>query len=155
MRKSAGILMYRQSNNYVEVFLVHPGGPFWKGKEIGAWSVPKGEFVEGEDPLSAAKREFEEETGTAIEGDFMELKTIQQKGGKLVYAWAVEGDIDADNIKSNTFKQEWPYKSGKWQTFPEVDKAAWFSVEEAKKKINPAQAALIDDLIERLAKNEK
>ncbi|MBD0284623.1 MAG: NUDIX domain-containing protein [Bacteroidota bacterium] len=155
MRKSAGILMYRQSNNYVEVFLVHPGGPFWKGKEIGAWSVPKGEFVEGEDPLSAAKREFEEETGTAIEGDFMELKTIQQKGGKLVYAWAVEGDIDADNIKSNTFKQEWPYKSGKWQTFPEVDKAAWFSVEEAKKKINPAQAALIDDLIERLAKSEK
>ncbi|MBD0294257.1 MAG: NUDIX domain-containing protein [Flavisolibacter sp.] len=155
MRKSAGILMYRQSNNYVEVFLVHPGGPFWKGKEIGAWSVPKGEFVEGEDPLSAAKREFEEETGTAIEGDFMELKTIQQKGGKLVYAWAVEGDIDADNIKSNTFKQEWPYKSGKWQTFPEVDKAAWFGVEEAKKKINPAQAALIDDLIERLAKSEK
>ncbi len=155
MRKSAGILLFRLKDNYLEVFLVHPGGPFWKGKEAGAWSIPKCEFNEGENPLQAAKREFEEETGQASDGNFMELKTIQQKGGKLVSAWAVEGDIDADNIKSNTFKKEWPYKSGRWQTFPEVDKAAWFGVEEAKQKINPAQAAFIDDLVEKLKKQNK
>jgi predicted NUDIX family NTP pyrophosphohydrolase len=150
MRTSAGILLYRKTNNYIEVFLIHPGGPFWKGKDKGAWSIPKGEFTEGEDPLAAAKREFNEETGQTIDGDFIELKPIQQKGGKVVYAWAVEGDADAENILSNNFKQEWPYKSGKWVTFPEVDKAAWFSVEEAKEKMNTAQAALIDDLVERL-----
>jgi predicted NUDIX family NTP pyrophosphohydrolase len=143
-------LLYRKTNNYIEVFLIHPGGPFWKGKDKGAWSIPKGEFTEGEDPLAAAKREFNEETGQTIDGDFIELKPIQQKGGKVVYAWAVEGDADAENILSNNFKQEWPYKSGKWVTFPEVDKAAWFSVEEAKEKMNTAQAALIDDLVERL-----
>lgn len=150
MRKSAGILLYRKTDKYLELFLIHPGGPFWISKEKGAWSIPKGEFVEGEDPFSAARREFKEETGIAINGDFLELKTIQQKSGKLVYAWAVEGDMDASKIVSNTFKQEWPYKSGKWNTYPEVDKAGWFSVEEAKEKINPAQVALIDDLIEKL-----
>lgn len=150
MRKSAGILLFRKKEKDIQVFLVHPGGPFWKGKETGAWSIPKGEFTEDEDALAAAQREFEEETGKKIAGDFIELKTIRQKGGKLVYAWAVEGDIDAASVVSNTFKQEWPYKSGKWQTYPEVDKAGWFSVAEAKEKINAAQVALIDDLVERL-----
>jgi predicted NUDIX family NTP pyrophosphohydrolase len=152
MRKSAGILLYRKKDNLFEVFLIHPGGPFWKGKETGAWSIPKGEFAEGEEPLAAARREFKEETGQEIAGNFLELETIQQKGGKLVFAWAVEGDLDADKIVSNSFRQEWPYKSGKWQTFPEVDKAGWFSPEEARKKINPAQAAFIDDLIAKLDK---
>jgi predicted NUDIX family NTP pyrophosphohydrolase len=150
MRKSAGILLYRKSGQEIEIFLVHPGGPYWKGKDNGAWSIPKGEFTDDEEPLSAARREFQEETGKEISGSFIELKTIRQKGGKLVYAWAVEGDIDPDKIVSNTFRQEWPYKSGKWQSYPEVDKAGWFGVEEAKQKINPAQAALIDDLMTRL-----
>ncbi|HTM93424.1 MAG TPA: NUDIX domain-containing protein [Flavisolibacter sp.] len=150
MRTSAGILLYRKKSNFIEVFLVHPGGPFWRGKEKGAWSIPKGEFTEGEDPLSVAKREFNEETGQTIDGNFVELTPIKQKGGKMVYAWAVEGDADAETIVSNTFKTEWPYKSGKWITIPEVDKAGWFSTEEAKEKINPAQAELIADLIERL-----
>jgi predicted NUDIX family NTP pyrophosphohydrolase len=150
MRKSAGILLYRKKQEELEVFLIHPGGPYWKGKEKGAWSIPKGEFAEDEDPLTAAQREFEEETGKKISGIFIELNTIQQKGGKLVYAWALEGDIDADKIVSNTFKQEWPYKSGKWQTYPEVDKAAWFGVEEAKEMINPAQVALLADLVDKL-----
>jgi predicted NUDIX family NTP pyrophosphohydrolase len=150
MRKSAGILLYRIKNKETEVFLVHPGGPFWKGKEPGAWSIPKGEFTDEEDPLTAAQREFREETGQRITGRFIELKPIQQKAGKLVYAWAVEGDIDSENIVSNTFKQEWPYKSGKWITVPEVDKAAWFSAEEARVKMNPAQVAFIDELEEKL-----
>lgn len=152
MRKSAGLLVYRKRNALVEVFLVHSGGPFWKGKEAGAWSIPKGEFEENEDPLKAAQREFTEETGQEVIGDFVELKTIQQKGGKLVHAWAIEGEVDANKIVSNTFKMEYPYKSGKWITVPEVDKAAWFSVDEAKEKINPAQAALLDDLLNKLKK---
>ena len=151
MRKSAGILLYKTTNNSTEFFLVHPGGPFWKGKENGAWSIPKGEYPEDEKPLSAAKREFEEETGKKITGNFIELQPIKQKGGKLVYAWAVEGDINAAGIVSNTYKMEWPYKSGKWQNYPEVDKAGWFTAEEARQKINPAQAALIDDLLERIS----
>lgn len=150
MRTSAGILLYRKSNDYFEFFLVHPGGPFWNGKDKGAWSIPKGEFTEDEDPLTVARREFNEETGQTINGDFIALKPIQQKGGKTVYAWAVKGEADAENIVSNTFKQEWPYKSGKWITIPEVDKACWFSVEEAKEKINPAQVSFIEELIERL-----
>jgi predicted NUDIX family NTP pyrophosphohydrolase len=150
MKTSAGILLYRKKEDQVEVFLVHPGGPFWKGKETGAWSIPKGEFTPGEDPLTVAKREFNEETGQTVEGNFIELTPIKQKGGKMVYAWAVEGDANAGNIVSNTFKTEWPYKSGKWITIPEVDKAGWFSVEEAKEKMNAAQVALIQDLVERI-----
>jgi len=150
MRTSAGILLYRIKDNFIEVFLVHPGGPFWKGKEKGAWSIPKGEFTNGEDPLTVARREFEEETGQTVDGNFVELTPIQQKGGKMVYAWAVEGNADAENIVSNTFKQEWPYKSGKWITVPEVDKAGWFGVEEAREKMNPAQFVLIDQLVELL-----
>jgi predicted NUDIX family NTP pyrophosphohydrolase len=150
MRTSAGILLYRKTNNDIEVFLVHPGGPFWKGKDKGTWSIPKGEFTEGEDPLTVAKREFNEETGQTINGDFVELSPVKQKGGKMVYAFAVEGDADADNIVSNTFKQEWPYKSGRWITIPEVDKAGWFGVEEAKEKINAAQVEFVEELVRRL-----
>lgn len=146
MRKSAGIVLYRNQNQALEVFLVHPGGPYWAGKEEGAWSIPKGEFAEGEDPLATAQREFREETGSEIKGNFIDLGTVKQKGGKLVYAWATEGDLDARAIKSNTFKQEWPYKSGKWNTYPEVDKAGWFSIEQAKIKLNPAQFTLLERL---------
>lgn len=150
MRKSAGLLLYRSKDATTEVFLVHPGGPFWKGKDLGAWSIPKGEAAEGEDALTAARREFTEETGQTVDGDFIELTTVQQKGGKLVYAWAIEADADAENIVSNTFKMEYPYKSGKWITVPEVDKAAWFGMEEARQRLNPAQAALLDDLLRKL-----
>jgi len=150
VRTSAGILLYRKANNHIEFFLVHPGGPFWKGKDKAAWSIPKGEFTEGEDPLTVAKREFNEETGQTVDGEFIELKPVQQKGGKLVYAWAIEGNADADNIISNTFKQEWPYKSGKWITVPEVDKAGWFGIEDAREKLNAAQLALIDNLLEKI-----
>ncbi|MBB1284191.1 NUDIX domain-containing protein [Flavisolibacter sp. BT320] len=150
MRTSAGILLFRRKD-VLEVFLVHPGGPYWHGKEEGAWSVPKGEFTDKEDLLQAAKREFEEETGQPVDGDFIPLKPIQQKAGKIVYTWAVEGDIDAGRIVSNTFRQEYPYKSGKWITVPEVDKAGWFDLKEARKLMNPAQAALLDDLVQKLS----
>jgi predicted NUDIX family NTP pyrophosphohydrolase len=142
--------LYRVKNAEPELFLIHPGGPFWKNKDKGAWSIPKGEFPENEEAIEAAKREFAEETGKTITGKMIPLDPIKQKGGKLVLAWAIEGDIDADNIKSNTYKLEWPYKSGKYKEFPEVDKAGWFSVSEAKEKINPAQSALIDDLLSRI-----
>jgi predicted NUDIX family NTP pyrophosphohydrolase len=150
MRKSAGILLFRIKDQKPEVFLVHPGGPFWKGKDKGAWSIPKGEFPETEKPIDAARREFEEETGKSIDGDMIELNPVKQKGGKQVLAWAVKGEIDADRIVSNTYKLEWPYKSGKFQNFPEVDKAGWFSIDEAKEKINPAQVALIEDLLTKI-----
>ncbi len=150
-KTSAGILLYRRKDNVLRVFLVHPGGPFFVNKDEGAWSVPKGELEEGEDPLAAARREFEEETGCALGGTFVSLTPIKQKGGKIVLAWAVEGDCDAEAIKSNTFALEWPPKSGKVQDFPEVDRAGWFTVDEAKKKINPAQAALVDELVNKLA----
>lgn len=144
------MLLYRRREETVEVFLVHPGGPYWKGKEAGAWSLPKGEFEEGEDPLEAAQREFREETGQEVDGTFLELKPVKQKNGKMVYAWAVEADVDADKIVSNTFQQEYPYKSGKWITVPEVDKAGWFNLKEAAEKINPAQAAFLAELQEKL-----
>ena len=146
MKKSAGILLFKKVKGNLVVFLVHPGGPFWKNKDEGAWSIPKGEFANEEDPLLAAQREFEEETGQKITGDFVELKPVKLKSGKMVYAWAVEGDVDADHIVSNTFTVEWPYKSGRWQTYPEVDKAAWLTLDEARKKINMAQTALLDEL---------
>lgn len=130
----------------MQVFLVHPGGPFFKNKDLGAWSIPKGEFLDDADALAAAKREFEEETGKAIGGDFIELKPVRQKSGKTVHAWAVEGDINHETINSNLFEMEWPPKSGKKQSFPEIDRAGWFEVAEAKLKINGAQAAFIDEL---------
>lgn len=146
-KQSAGILLYRFSNKQLQVFLAHPGGPFFRNKDAGSWTIPKGEFDDSEEALTAARREFEEETGQPINGDFIALEPITQKGGKKVYAWAVQGDINHETIVSNVFEIEWPPRSGKKQTFPEVDKAAWFSVEEAKIKINPAQVGLIEDLV--------
>ncbi|MDB5026278.1 MAG: hypothetical protein JWP78_4033 [Mucilaginibacter sp.] len=150
-KQSAGILLYRFRDKQLQIFLVHPGGPFFRIKDDGSWSVPKGEFADEEDPLHAAKREFLEETGQIINGEFRPLEPITQKGGKKVYAWAVEGDIDHKTISSNLFELEWPPKSGKKQTFPEIDRAAWFDVETAKIKINPAQAGLIDRLTHTLS----
>jgi predicted NUDIX family NTP pyrophosphohydrolase len=149
-RKSAGILLYRKQDQKLEVLLVHPGGPYFINKDIGVWSIPKGEFTDEEDPLAAAQREFEEETGQPVVGDFMPLQTIKQKGGKIVQAWAVEGDIDENTVISNTFKMEYPYKSGKWINVPEVDHAAWFELSAAKEKINVAQVALIEELTQLL-----
>ncbi|MGE5419548.1 MAG: NUDIX domain-containing protein [Chloroflexota bacterium] len=146
-KQSAGILLYRQGTGGPEFFLVHPGGPFWAKKDLNSWSVPKGEFPEDEDPLSAAKREFEEETGFILSGGFMELSPVRLKSGKKVYCFAIEGDIEPAAIKSNTFEMEWPPKSGSRQSFPEVDKAAWFDRETAVTKINESQAAFIEELL--------
>src|SRR3954453_22237281 len=134
--KSAGIIAYRKRGE-LEVLLVHPGGPFWKNKDLGAWSIPKGEASEGEDLLECAKREFQEETSFTAEGDFIPLKPIKQKAGKIVHAWAFEGDCDPMKIQSNTFPIEWPPKSGKWLKIPEVDRAEFFEIEMAKQKLNP------------------
>lgn len=143
-KTSAGILLYRFTNGEPEILLVHPGGPLHAKKDIGAWSIPKGEYIEGEDPLATAKREFEEELGQPVNSSsFIPLAPIKQKGGKIVHAWAAEGDIDTTRIVSNTFKMEWPPRSGKWQDIPEIDRAEWFAVEVAKQKINPAQVGLI------------
>jgi predicted NUDIX family NTP pyrophosphohydrolase len=147
MKTSAGILLYRLVNKELQVFLVHPGGPFWKNKDEGAWSIPKGE-TEGEtDLLVVARKEFQEETGTAIDGDFTPLQPVTLKSGKRVYAFAIAGDIDADVIQSNTFSLEWPPKTGKMIEVPEVDKAAWFDIDTARKKINSAQVPLLNELL--------
>jgi predicted NUDIX family NTP pyrophosphohydrolase len=151
LKTSAGILMYRRSgDSSIEVFLIHPGGPFWSKKDLGAWSIPKGEYGDDEDPLDAARREFREETGYDAEGEFIPLDPVKQKGGKIVSAWAVEGSIDATAVSSNTFSMEWPPRSGRQTEFPEVDKAGWFSPDEARAKINPAQAAFIDALCAKI-----
>lgn len=146
MKKSAGILLYRKTSDFPEFLLVHPGGPFWKNKDLGTWSIPKGEFTD-EDPLAAAIREFEEETGTFLSGDFVALEPEKLKSGKLIYAWALEHDMDSENITSNEFETEWPPKSGLLKKFPEVDKAAWFSAEMALEKINLAQGSFILQLL--------
>ena len=142
--RSAGILLYRRSAA-PEVLLVHPGGPFWAKKDAGAWSIPKGEYDEGDDPRACALREFEEELGTPLPPgtDLVELGTVRQKSGKLITAYAAEGDLDAGAIRSNTFTIEWPPRSGRMRDFPEVDRAAWFSLEQANEKLNPAQAELL------------
>jgi predicted NUDIX family NTP pyrophosphohydrolase len=145
-KKSAGLLLYRFLKNQLQVFLIHPGGPFFRNKDAGSWSIPKGEFMADEAPVDAAKREFLEETGLKIDGNFIPLAPILQKGGKTVYAWAVECDVDHEKIVSNHFELEWPPKSGKTQTFPEVDKAAWFDIDTARIKINQAQIDLINEL---------
>jgi predicted NUDIX family NTP pyrophosphohydrolase len=153
-RKSAGILLYRIHKKTPEVLLVHPGGPIWKNKDLGAWSIPKGEYDEEEAPLQAALRELHEETGVQIkQSKCVPLTPIRQKSGKQVLAWAMKGDLDTDHIKSNLFEFEWPPKSGKKQFFPEVDKAAWFTFPEAKEKINPAQVALLNELDAMLKDN--
>jgi predicted NUDIX family NTP pyrophosphohydrolase len=150
-KRSAGILLYRITGTAPEVLLVHPGGPFWTRRDAGAWSIPKGEYEEGDDPLACALREFEEETGTALPpGDLIELGSVQQKGGKVVSAWAAEGDLDADAVHSNTFTMEWPPRSGRTAEFPEVDRAGWFDAEVAREKLVAAQAELVDRLLERL-----
>jgi predicted NUDIX family NTP pyrophosphohydrolase len=154
IRKSAGILLYRYTQARPEFFLVHPGGPFWSNKDAGAWSIPKGEYADDEDPLKAAIREFEEETGNKLSGDFIALTPIIQKAGKQVQAWAIEGNMNAEKITSNTFTVEWPPKSGKWKSYPEVDKAAWFDANTAKEKINPAQLSFINEL-NSILKKEK
>jgi predicted NUDIX family NTP pyrophosphohydrolase len=146
MKTSAGILLYRIKTKGLEVFLVHPGGPFWKNKDEGAWSIPKGEYAEGEDPLKAAIREFKEETGFDIAGDFIPLNTVKLKSGKYVKAWALEEDVDATAIKSNSFLLEFPPKSGKKIEVPEVDKAAWFDINHARIKMNAGQVPLLDQL---------
>jgi predicted NUDIX family NTP pyrophosphohydrolase len=148
--KSAGILLYRKTDDNLQIFLVHPGGPFYKNKELGAWSIPKGEFLDDEEPLTAAKREFEEETGQVINGNFNSLTPVKLKSGKKIYAWAIEGDIDPETILSNLFEMEWPPKSGKKQSFREIDRAGWFETDEAKLKINTAQAAFIVELEKKM-----
>jgi predicted NUDIX family NTP pyrophosphohydrolase len=145
-KTSAGLLLFRRRGGGIEVFLVHPGGPFFAKKDEGAWSIPKGEMVAGEDPLACARREFREETGQAIDGDFRPLGEIRQASGKTVIAWAVAGDVDAGRITSNSFEIEWPPRSGRRQSFPEVDRAAWFSLAEARLRINKSQAALLERL---------
>lgn len=144
-KTSAGLLLYRR-HNQLEVFLVHPGGPFWAKKDLGAWSIPKGEFAEGEEPLQAARRELTEETGFTVDGVFRPLHPLEQSGGKVVYAWAIEADCDEAQINSNMFSIEWPPKSGSMQSFPEVDRAAWFNLDEARKRILAGQIGFIDQL---------
>jgi len=145
-KQSAGILLYRMRDGSPEVFLVHPGGPFWAGKDAGAWSIPKGEFEGGDDPLEAAKREFLEETGSPIDGTFLALAPLKQRSGKVVHAFAVQGDLDAASIGSNTFSMEWPPHSGKQQEFPEVDKGGWFTINAAREKLLAGQRGFLDEL---------
>ena len=148
---SAGILLHRAGSDGVEVLLVHPGGPFWARKDAGAWSIPKGELDEGEDPRACALREFAEETGTTLpDGALAELGSVRLKSGKRVLAFAVAGDLDPATIRSNTFELEWPPRSGRTQAFPEIDRAGWFGLDDARAKLNPAQAAFVDRLEELL-----
>jgi predicted NUDIX family NTP pyrophosphohydrolase len=151
-KQSAGILLYRRKSDLLEVFLVHPGGPFWKNRDAGVWTIPKGEFTSEEPALDAAIREFREETGHTIRGPFQPLSPIRQKGGKRVYAWASPGDLDPATIVSNTFELEWPRHSGKLLTFPEVDRGGWFAVADARNRINPAQIPFLDELEESAPK---
>jgi predicted NUDIX family NTP pyrophosphohydrolase len=145
-KESAGIVLYRYRDSKLEIFLVHPGGPFWKNKDSGAWSIPKGEFDAREDPLQAARREFHEETGCSVDGSFIDLGPVRQAGGKIVHAWAVEGDCEAESISSNSFTIEWPPRSRQRKEFPEVDRAGWFSLQLAREKILKGQLMLLDKL---------
>ncbi len=149
-KKSAGILPFRELSGRLEVLLVHPGGPFWAKKDDGAWSIPKGEFEDNEDPAEAAIREFQEETGFTPNGAMIPLLPLRQPGGKLVYAWAMEYNVDPAGLRSNTFPLEWPPKSGRYQEFPEIDRAAWFTVDMAGRKILKGQAAFLAQLQEKL-----
>jgi len=147
VKKSAGILVYKYAAQEIRFLLLHPGGPFWKSKDIGAWTIPKGEIENGDDPFQTALKEFEEETGSSITGNFIQLNPIVQKGGKTIYVWAVEGDFNCQTFHSNTFDMEWPPKSGQLKQFPEIDKAEWYDLETSKMKINPAQFALITEVL--------
>jgi len=150
-RQSAGLLVYRLKLGQLQVFLVHPGGPFWAKKDLGAWSIPKGELDENEQALSAARREFAEEVGFGIDGTFIALVPRAQPSRKIIHAWAVEGDVDETSVKSNEFKIEWPSKSGKFQHFAEVDRGAWFSIVEARRRIHRGQIPFLDELAKILA----
>jgi predicted NUDIX family NTP pyrophosphohydrolase len=145
-RTSAGILLYRMQAGTLEIFLVHPGGPFWARRNQGAWSIPKGEYEAVENPLAAAQREFTEETGSTVKGPFHPLRPVTQRGGKLISAWATEGNLDPAQIRSNLFSMEWPPKSGCMQSFPEVDRGAWFSLSEARSMILEGQRPLLEEL---------
>ena len=147
---SAGLLLYRYSDGVLEVLLVHPGGPFWTNRDLGAWSIPKGETEKGEELLAAAHREFCEETGSSVEGFSFALGQLRQRSGKVVYAWAVESNFDPGRLHSNFFEMEWPRGSGQTREFPEIDRAAWFDIAEARKRILPGQAGFLDALINRL-----
>ena len=145
--------MYRVRGDELEFLLVHPGGPLWQNQDAGIWSIPKGEIHPGEDGLEAAKREFEEELGVQAQGAFVKLTPITQKSGKIVHAWGFAGDCDPSQIRSNTFSMEWPPRSGRTGTFPEVDRAAFFNLEQAKGRINPAQVALLEELLRKLGRS--
>ena len=149
-KQSAGLLVYRHRAGALEIFLVHPGGPFWAKKDAGAWSIPKGEFTDDEDKLTAARREFLEETGLALDGAFLELAPVKQAGGKLVFSWTIEQDLDAAAVRSNTFSMEWPPRSGQTKEFPEIDRAAWFAWPLALDKILKGQRTLVLQLLARL-----
>src|SRR5436309_3142771 len=154
-KKSAGLLLYRENSGGLEVLLVHPGGPFWQKRDDGAWTIPKGEFDDDEDPLKAAQREFEEETGTVPPGgEFIPLEPVKQPSGKVVYAWAINGDFDQSKLRSNMFPMEWPPNSGKLQQFPEVNRAAWLTLEIAKRKILKGQIPFIDQLLTVVSKSQ-
>ena len=149
-KRSAGLLLYRRRNSGLEVFLVHPGGPFWAKKDLGAWSIPKGEYLEGEAPLEVAKREFQEETGFAPRGVFSELGELKQAGGKIVSVWAWEGDCDPGKLTSNTFMTEWPPRSGRYIEVPEVDRGAWCSIADARLRLLAGQRTFLDRLLEKV-----
>jgi predicted NUDIX family NTP pyrophosphohydrolase len=150
MKQSAGLLLFRTINQQLEIFLVHPGGPFYAKKDAGFWTIPKGELEDQEEPLNAAIRDFEEEIGFKPSGSFIELGTITQKGGKKVFCWALEANVDLENIKSNLFEIEWPPRSGKMKAFPEIDRAAWFGYQEAEKKINERQVSFLAEVKAKL-----
>jgi len=155
MQKSAGLVVYRFRHNILEVFLVHPGGPFWTKKDLGAWSIPKGLIEPEEDPFLAARREFKEETGFQIDGKFLELSPVKQRSGKMVLAWAIEGDLDLSSFKSNTFEMEWPRGSGLIRIFPEIDRTEWFPIELAKGKILSGQVSLLNELESKLMEKDR
>lgn len=152
---SAGLLLFRRNGSVVEVLLAHPGGPFWESRDVGAWSIPKGVPDDGEDLLATAKREFSEETGLSSQEPYLELGSVRQKAGKEVFAWAFEGDADPASVTSNTMRLQWPPGSGRWITVPEIDRCEWFGLEEARQKINPAQALFLDRLVTKLEGSAK
>ena len=150
-KQTAGILVYRRRKGAIEVFLAHPGGPFWAKKDLAAWSIPKGEFVEPETPLDAAQREFAEEIGQPTPGgDLIALTPVKSPGGKVIHVFAVEGEVDADRVESNLFEMEWPPHSGKMQSFPEVDRGAWFGIEDARMRLHKGQLPILEELIAKL-----
>ena len=150
-KRSAGLIMYRRRNAALEVLLVHPGGPFWSKKDLGAWSIPKGEYLDREEPLQVARREFKEETGFRSKGPFIALGDLKQPGGKIVTVWAFEGDCDPAKLQSNTFMMEWPPRSGRQMEVPEIDRSGWYSIDDARPRLLPGQRAFLDRLLESVA----